>query len=58
MREMAGFDVDQNGNGRTPGALNNWTAATTPFPARKAWKIVIVDDDPAVCNSLKFSLAD
>jgi hypothetical protein len=24
MRDTAGFDVDQNGNGRTPGALNNW----------------------------------
>ena len=32
------------------------TAATPRFPAGEVYRIVIVDDDPAVCNSLKFSL--
>jgi FixJ family two-component response regulator len=32
------------------------TAATPGFPAGKASRVVMVDYDPAVCNSLKFSL--
>ena len=32
------------------------TAATPRFPAGEVCRVVIVDDDPAVCNSLKFSL--